>query len=386
MFSVKKVNKRIYILLFFVFLTVLVLFNQYWGRLKLREAFDKMENIKSISFDYSLSSAESYLYKSKIWKEEEKGEIKAREDVEEMERPINSIWDFSENIVYWYSPSTNSARKTILDKPASEYSFPGSRKSFLEEIDTIQQHIPLLFSRTTLDDKQCVFLILFRHGKLEKHWIWEEYGIPIRIEAEEVVFLRDNIKTNIDIQSEIFELPSGVKINPKKEDVSSWETYINEDYGFEIKYPETDWVFNEYTPESYARTFNFCKELPEGEWQDIFCITGQILTLTPECNIDWNKETIENPPYEACGLPFRGFYLKKTAIGLEEVGYIDTTGMILVGNEARGEGVGPIIFALFPLKKQIEGSPAILSIHYLISQEETHRIFNQMFSSFRLLD
>jgi len=171
------------------------------------DLFAKGMNVDGFSYDYVVTMPTGEKLTHKMW-------VKGGNMRSEMENPaggepILSIINMDEGMVYIYQPEANYAMQMPIDESDVDTTSP---KDYFNESDPEG----LLFtSRETFDNKECLVYETNYEGGKGKIWIWEEAGMPLRVETTSgtetivVEFLNFNIG---DVDDSMFELPSGAQI------------------------------------------------------------------------------------------------------------------------------------------------------------------------------
>lgn len=163
--------------------------------------------VDGFSYDYAITLPNGEKYTHKMW-------VKGGNMRSEMENPaggepIWSIINMAESMVYVYQPELNYAIQMPIDQADIDVTSP---KDFLMQSDSDDM---LFISRETFDNKECLVYETNYEGGKGKIWIWEEAGMPLRVETGSgsdtiiVEFLNFTIG-NID--DSIFQLPPGTQV------------------------------------------------------------------------------------------------------------------------------------------------------------------------------
>jgi len=172
---------------------------------RLSDMLGRAARIASVKYDQVITISEMPTYTQKVW-------IKGKKI--RVERPVLGTWQVlilnrETQRVYRYIPDMNYATGgsggEIRGHPTQALTFP------TEWIEVILASRPVVMGTETVDGK--VSLVVEFAGS--KAWIWEEYGLVIRME-----YVTPNRTTTIqwkdvefvDIPDSIFELPAGVPI------------------------------------------------------------------------------------------------------------------------------------------------------------------------------
>ncbi len=190
--------------------------------------------------------------------------------------------------------------------------------------------------------------------------VWQYYGIP-----------KEEEKTPE-------ELPTN--------ETPDWETYRNEEYGFEIDYPADGWEFEEYY-RGAPTIFGLCKEQVENEKEEI-CIFATIKIIYYKCHDLSLTEIIEN---SECFMQYAWL------MHFEEEVITDSgvKGVRAEGLDGAEEAVG--VFFLIPGKVFDDQTYPVLFFEYFLGPwghpeirypfaSEKKAILNQMISTFRFIE
>jgi outer membrane lipoprotein-sorting protein len=202
----------IFIILIVIFLIVggFLIFRQL-GISKLDQAFNRIQDIKSIKYDFSIYTRGNLLSKQTVWKKGTGNEMKVKIA---MNDGMILVYDFTKSLGYAYTPDNNKAKEFKVTGQPEEFSAEGTETAFLNEAKTIKEGNLLFVSKGKLDGKDCLILYFLGSEGLAKHWIWDSYGISIKTNTKSTELKRENIEVNVDIPDDIFELPAGVEITP----------------------------------------------------------------------------------------------------------------------------------------------------------------------------
>jgi len=171
------------------------------------ELLAKGMSVEGFSYDYVLTLPGGEKITHKMW-------VKGGNMRSEMENPaggepILSILNKDEGFVYVYHPEVNYAVQMPLDQADMDTTSP---QDYLSGSDADSM---LFTARETFDGKECLVYETDYEGGKGKMWIWEEAGMPLRIETTSgsdtivVEFLNFTIG-NVD--DAMFQLPPGAEI------------------------------------------------------------------------------------------------------------------------------------------------------------------------------
>ena len=168
----------------------------------LGDIFGKSKGITSVKYDMVTTSSGEPTITQNIWL---KGNNMRTEMTMEGQKMI-TIMNGDKQELYMYYPEENMAMK--MD-------FSQAPESAIEETSSIEQYNPTVIGTEIIDGKLCTVVeYVDPEGKI-KTWLWQEHGLPIRMEMTTPEgTLRTEMK-NIefgDIPDSMFELPAGVEI------------------------------------------------------------------------------------------------------------------------------------------------------------------------------
>ncbi len=167
----------------------------------------KGKTIEGYSYDYVLTTPAGEKITHKLWVEP--GKMRSEMTTPENGQKMISIVNIKDSTIYLYQPELKQATKMKFDQPSEETTSPGD---YLGEVDPGGM---MFMSRETFDGKDCLVYETNIDGAKGKMWIWEEKGMPLRIETQSgqdkvvVEFLNFVIG---DIDDSLFELPSDVTV------------------------------------------------------------------------------------------------------------------------------------------------------------------------------
>ncbi len=167
----------------------------------------KGKTIEGYSYDYVLTMPDGEKITHKMW-------VKPGKMRSEMTNPADgqnmiSIINISDNSAYLYQPQLNQATKIPLDQSEEDTTSAGD---YLGEADPAGM---MFLKREVFDGKDCLVYETNIDGSTGKMWIWEDAGMPLRVETQSgedrvvVEFLNFSID---DIDDSIFEIPQGTTI------------------------------------------------------------------------------------------------------------------------------------------------------------------------------
>ncbi len=171
------------------------------------ELVAKGMSAEGFSYDYVLTMPNGEKITHKMW-------VKGGSMRSEMENPaggepILSIINKDEGMMYVYQPEVNYAVQMPLDQSDMDTASP---QDYLRDSDADSM---LLTGRETFDGKECLVYETDYEGGKGKMWIWEEAGMPLRVETTSgsdtvVVEFLNFAVGNVD--DAMFQLPPGTTI------------------------------------------------------------------------------------------------------------------------------------------------------------------------------
>jgi outer membrane lipoprotein-sorting protein len=171
------------------------------------ELFAKGMTLDGFSYDYVITMPTGEKLTHKMW-------VKGGNMRSEMENPGGgaptlSIINMEEDMVYIYQQETNFAMQMPIKESDVDTTSP---KDYFNKSDPEG----LLFtSREIFDNKECLVYETNYEGGQGKIWIWEEGGMPLRVETTsgtETIIVEFLNFTIGNIDDSMFQLPAGVQI------------------------------------------------------------------------------------------------------------------------------------------------------------------------------
>ncbi len=174
----------------------------------LKDLLGKGKAVNEMSFDCETQVGEQKML-VKTWM---KGD-KLRNEIEspEGDGKIINIIDNAAGVVYVYHPEQKMATKMDISMAQQDGS-----SSPQEDLEAMNPEKMKYVGKDTIDGKRClVYEITEDNVGTSKVWLWEENGIPVRMEVisdgEKMVMEYRNIKIG-GIPDSMFELPAGIQI------------------------------------------------------------------------------------------------------------------------------------------------------------------------------
>jgi outer membrane lipoprotein-sorting protein len=172
-----------------------------------KELIAKGMNEDGFSYEYVLTLPDGSKTTNKMWVKA--GNMRSEMDNPAGGDPILSIINTQKKLVYVYQPEINQAMVMPIGDSDVDVTSP---KDYLGESNPDNM---LFNSRETFDGKECLVYETNFEGEMGKIWIWEEYGMPLRVETQSgqdkivAEFLNFEIG-NVD--DSVFELPEGTEV------------------------------------------------------------------------------------------------------------------------------------------------------------------------------
>ncbi|MEN6349470.1 MAG: DUF4412 domain-containing protein [Syntrophomonas sp.] len=165
--------------------------------------------VKNLSYDCDVSEPEGQKLTVKAW-------IKGKKMRTEMPNPegggnMISIIDSDQGIVYIYQPEQKTATKMGISMSQQD-----NAPSPQETMESLNAEKMKYTGKETIDGKTClVYEFQDQNNETSKIWLWEDYGIPLKIESimdgKKSVLEYRNVKTD-EIPDSMFELPADTTI------------------------------------------------------------------------------------------------------------------------------------------------------------------------------
>lgn len=179
---------------------------QETGETSLADVFAKNQDIKGMSFEMKTTMADGIAMESKMWFEGENLRMEA--NMPEVGGNVVYIANKADKALYMYQPAQNMATKL----PYTEEQFAGGPQDKAQDVDVSKAHY---VGKEKIDGKNCLVYELTVENSKEKIWVWEEYGLPLRMETEvdgqKTIIEYSNVKIG-DVDDKMFELPAGAQV------------------------------------------------------------------------------------------------------------------------------------------------------------------------------
>jgi outer membrane lipoprotein-sorting protein len=159
------------------------------------------------SYEYVLTMPDGTKTTNKMWVKG--GNMRSEMDNPYGGEPILSIINTQENSIYVYQPEINQAIVMPIEDSEIDITSP---KDYLSDSNPENM---MYSSKETFDGKECLVYETNYAGGKGKIWIWEEYGMPLRVETEsgDDKIVAEFINFEIgNVDDSVFLLPEGVKI------------------------------------------------------------------------------------------------------------------------------------------------------------------------------
>lgn len=170
----------------------------------LSETLGMAANIVSVKYDMLMTSPGMPAITTTVWVKKNK----MRTEMTQQGMNIVMLLDMDAKTMYSYMPAQNLAMKIPFD--------PGQApEAATDEAQSILNYNPNVVGTESIDGKACLVVEYISGGISMKTWIWEDKGLPLRIEmitgADKTVIEYKNYDFS-DIPDSMFELPSGVQV------------------------------------------------------------------------------------------------------------------------------------------------------------------------------
>lgn len=171
------------------------------------ELMARSSAISGLSYEYDVSLGDGTTATQKVW-------LKGQKMRTEMSTSLGNdnmvvIIDLDDRAAYAYQES----QPVILKMPIDELEFDtATPQDYAGHYDAGDM---LFLDRESLQGKECLVYEIATGDAHAKLWIWEEYGLPLRIESETagqktIVEFKNTSVGNVD--DSLFDLPTGMEI------------------------------------------------------------------------------------------------------------------------------------------------------------------------------
>jgi hypothetical protein len=172
----------------------------------LTDILGKTKDISSLKYDMVTSVPGQATVTTKMWTEGKK----MRMEMVSGQKSMVYLVDTDKQEAYMYFPSDNMAMKIDLDTAQETVG-----ESPAEQSGSITNANPVIVGDEILDGKSCLVAEYAAPTGTVKMWIWKDYGLSIKTEAQTADGKMTTELKNIDfsdIDDTMFELPAGVQI------------------------------------------------------------------------------------------------------------------------------------------------------------------------------
>jgi hypothetical protein len=163
------------------------------------------KDITSIKFDLTMTITGQEPVNMTVWQKQQK----MRYEMTMQGLTVVVLFDLATNIMYTYMPDQKMATKSTLDMSMVP-------ESPIKDITGIMDYSPNIIGTETIDGKVCKVVSYDETGVGSiKKWIWEEKGLPLKMEMTASGTTTTIEYKNIDfsdIPDSMFQLPDGVTI------------------------------------------------------------------------------------------------------------------------------------------------------------------------------
>lgn len=173
----------------------------------LANIFAKNKEVKGMSFECKTTLSDGSSMEARMWFEGQN--MRMETSVPEAGGNVIYIANKADKAMYLYQPAEKVATKMACDDQEGKFSGPQDKA---EDVDA---NNAIYIGKEKLDGKTCLVYEVTGEGAKEKMWVWEEYGLPLRIETEsegqKTVLEYQNIKVG-DVDDAMFQLPPDTQI------------------------------------------------------------------------------------------------------------------------------------------------------------------------------
>lgn len=169
----------------------------------LPELLKRAQNVANVYYEMVITDAKGNASDKKVWLSGQKMKIESNDLV--------TILDRENNLIYTYKPSENKATKMNLaigqQREESIVDLSGDLNNY--KLQNVGQE--------TIGNKNCL-IYLHQSGKSDsqKVWLWQVYGLPIKIEDTGAFGKITTVFQNFDftpIPDVVFNLPGNIAVN-----------------------------------------------------------------------------------------------------------------------------------------------------------------------------
>jgi outer membrane lipoprotein-sorting protein len=168
----------------------------------LGDILGRSAGIASLKYDMVITAAGNPTMTQAIWVKKNK----MRTEVTQQGQTTVILMDNDTNTMYTYMPAENMA---------IEMSWDPTTKSAVDEAQSLSDYNPTIVGTETIDGKVCTVVQYTVEGQTVKMWLWQDHGLPIRVEATTAqgttLMEYKNIQF-VDIPDNMFTLPADVQI------------------------------------------------------------------------------------------------------------------------------------------------------------------------------
>jgi hypothetical protein len=168
----------------------------------LGDILGKTAGIASMKYDMLITTSGSGTMTSTVWFKKNK----MRTEMSQGGQTTIMLMDMDARIMYTYMPDQNMAIQMTWNP---------TTKSATDEAQSITSYNPTIIGTETIDGMLCTVVQYTVESQTAKMWLWQEHGLPVRVESTTpqgtVVMEYKNIQFT-DIPDSTFVLPDGVQI------------------------------------------------------------------------------------------------------------------------------------------------------------------------------
>jgi outer membrane lipoprotein-sorting protein len=168
----------------------------------LGEILGRTDGIVSMKYDWVITAPGGSETTMVVWVKK----TKIREEVTQKGQTYIILADMDTKTLYNYIPAQNMAIKMTWDP---------TPKSATDEATSILDYNPTVLGTETIDGKVCIVVQYTVREQATKMWLWQDQGLPLRVEAtttQGITIMEYKNIQFIDIPDSMFTLPDGVQI------------------------------------------------------------------------------------------------------------------------------------------------------------------------------